>query len=114
MSYLKTACMFLALCNAHGKFDKSAAALYAASQFDAATTYTALQSRTYAREVNPVFRPVANSPLEFPIMAAATWGELRLARYVKQRHKNLARSLILLGTGVHTAAGINNIKVATH
>ena len=112
MSHLKTACIFLALCNAHGKFDKSAAALYAASEFDAATTYAALQSRSNVREVNPVFRPVTSTSLEFPIMAAATWGQLVLSRYVERRHKSLARSLILLGAGVHTGAGINNIKVA--
>ena len=85
-------------------------AVYAASEFDGATTYAALQdcgSRCY--EANPMLRPFADNPSIFPVMALSAWGVNYLAVKIGRHHRRWA--VILQGSvaALHIAAGAHNL-----
>ena len=86
-------------------------AVYAASEFDGATTYTVLQdcgSRCY--EANPMLRPFADTPAIFPVMAGSAMAVNWMAGKLKDGgHTRYGAGLQLFAIGLHIVAGAHNL-----
>jgi len=81
--------------------------VYLASEFDAATTYHALQgcgNRCY--EANPMVRPFARNPGIFVALGASAYAVNYIARKLgNSGHPRWATTLRVLAIGVHAGAG---------
>ncbi len=87
-------------------------AVYAASEFDGATTYVALRdcgNRCY--EANPFLQPMASTPAIFPVMALGAVGVNYWAHRLKEHHGRIAFALQGAVIGVHLFAGGHNLMV---
>jgi len=89
-------------------------AVYASSEFDAATTYRAVRSCGAACiEANPILRPIAGNPAIFFALGGTAWLANREARYLREHgHGRWARAVQVLTVGMHVFAGASNIMVA--
>ena len=88
-------------------------AVYAASEFDGATTHTVLQdcgNRCY--ETNLMVRPFADNPSIFPVMTLTTWGVNHMAHKLRANHRNLATAIQVIVIGAHVFAGNHNLAAA--
>ena len=87
-------------------------AVYAASEFDGATTYAALQdcgSRCY--EANPMLRPFADTPAIFPVMAGSAMAVNWMAGKLRNGgHPRYGKGLQLFAIGLHLLAGAHNLE----
>ena len=109
---MKHLCIFLALCGHGGRFNKTALLVELSAEFDAATTYTALNARPGTYEVNPLLRPFARNASIFPVLLATSVSVNWLARReARHHHPRLARALQLITIADHTACGIHNLNV---
>jgi hypothetical protein len=90
---------------------KLSAATVASAEFDAATTYQAVGSgRAY--EANPMVRPFARNVSIFPVLGASAVGVNRASRWMKtNNHKKLGTTLQVLTIGLHTCAGVSNLRI---
>lgn len=89
----------------------SAVASYAASEFDAGTTYAAMQG-CQCREGNPLLRPFASNPSIFFVLGGQAWATNSAAEDLEQSgHGRWARVLTWGIVAVHVAAGANNLRV---
>ena len=83
------------------------AAVYLASEFDAATTYHLLRdcgSRCY--EANPMVRPFARNPSIFVMAGASAYGVNYFAHRLESgSHRRWAMALRIIAIGIHTFAG---------
>jgi hypothetical protein len=113
--HLKMLCMVLALCGSHGHISKMAVSLNLAAQFDAATTYTVLNTIPGSREGNPLLRPFASNPSIFPVVAATSLSLNWLARREGSHgHGRVAFWIRALTIGSHVACGVHNITLLNH
>ena len=109
---MKTICIALMLC-AHGHFKPLNAAVLAASEFDATTTYQALNECPRCYEANPILNPLATTPAIFPVLGGAAWEVNWVANKLRKRgHGKWAKGLQLIVIGLHTFAGVHNLQVS--
>ena len=95
--------------NAHVRW--GAVATYAASEFDAGTTYAAMRSCN-CREGNPLLRPFAANPSIFFVLGGQAWATTRAADDLDSRgHGRWARVLRWGTTGAHIFAGAHNLTL---
>ncbi len=88
-------------------------AVYASSQFDAATTYHAIRSCPpgyICREGNPSMRPFAGNVSIFPVMAGSAWAVDYVSRKISPNHPKLARTVRWITIGGHMVAGFHNLR----
>ncbi|MEJ2010206.1 MAG: hypothetical protein P8Z30_18965 [Acidobacteriota bacterium] len=112
-SYLMTVVAVLALATSARavekphKLTKLDVGVYLASEFDAATTYHALQNcggRCY--EANPIVRPFAHNPSIFFALGASAYSVNYLAGKLENSgHHRWAKVLRVLAIGAHVGAG---------
>ena len=95
------------------RLTKLGVGVYLASEFDAATTYHALQgcgNRCY--EANPMVRPFAGNPGVFVALGASAYTVNYFARKLQDRgHRRWATALRVLVIGVHAGAGAHNLAL---
>jgi hypothetical protein len=93
------------------KLTKLDAAVYLASEFDAATTYHLLQNcGSGCYEANPVVRPFARNAGIFVMAGASAYAVNYFAHRLKnQSHPRWAKALRIVAIGVHTFAGAHAI-----
>jgi hypothetical protein len=96
-----------------GKVEKAlSAAVVAASEFDAATTYHVLNSSPNVHEANPMLGGMARTPAVFPLLgASAVAVDVVAARIRRNGHPRWARVIKFAAIGVHTFAGFHNLQV---
>lgn len=95
--------------NAHVRW--SAVASYAASEFDAGTTYAAMQD-CRCHEGFPLVRPFASNPSIFFVYGAQAWIFNKASERLDETGRpRWARVLIWGIVGAHVAAGTNNLRV---
>lgn len=111
---MKTLCVIFMLCS-HGHFKPMNAAVLAAAEVDAATTQNALEDCRNCYESNPIVRPIARNAGIYAFSAGTSilvnWGANEIARH---GHPKLAKALQLYVTGLHSIAGIHNMRMAGH
>jgi hypothetical protein len=90
---------------------KLSAATVVSAEFDAATTYQVVSSgRAY--EANPMARPFAGNVSIFPVLGASAVGVNRASRWMKaNNHKKLGTTLQIMTIGLHTCAGVSNMRL---
>lgn len=93
------------------RLKKLDAAVYIASEFDAATTYHLLQNcGGSCYEANPMVRPFAKNPGIFFMAGASAYAVNYFAhRMENQRHPRWAKALRIVAIGVHTFAGVHAV-----
>lgn len=93
------------------KLTKLDAAVYLASEFDAATTYHLLQNcGNGCYEANPMVRPFARNAGIFLMTGASAYAVNYFAhRLESQRHPRWAKALRIFAIGIHTFAGAHAI-----
>lgn len=95
--------------NAHVRW--SAVTSYAASEFDAGTTYAAMHGCANCREANPLLRPFASNPSIFFFYGAQAWMFNKASERLDETGKpRWARVLTWGIIGAHVAAGANNLR----
>lgn len=88
-------------------------AVYAASEFDAATTYNALQNCPTCYETNPMVRPFASNPAIFVVLGGSAVGINYTARRLRRAgHGRMALIVQTAAVGLHILAGANNLRKA--
>lgn len=95
------------------KMSKLGVGVYLASEFDAATTYHALQTcRGGCYEANPMVRPFARNPGVFVVLGASAYSVNYLANRLQESgHRRWATVFRVLVIGVHAGAGIQNLAL---
>lgn len=84
-----------------------------AAEFDAATSYRAVNSGG-AYEANPMLRPFAHNATIFPVLGASAVGVNYLSAWLKRsEHKKLGTTLQVLCIGSHVVAGAANLRSRT-
>lgn len=93
------------------KVTKLDAAVYLASEFDAATTYHLLQNcGSGCYESNPMVRPFAHNSGIFVMTGASAYAVNYFAHRLKNGgHPRWAKALRIFAIGVHTFAGAHAI-----
>jgi Domain of unknown function (DUF5658) len=91
-------------------FVKLSSLAVVAAEFDAATTYRAMNSGG-VYEANPVMRPFAHNATIFPVLGASAMGvNLLAARMEKNGHGKLGKAIQIICIGSHVVAGISNLR----
>lgn len=112
--YLGATALMALMCvtaSAQGHVRWSAVASYAASEFDAGTTYAAMHGCANCREANPLLRPFASNPSIFFIMGGQAWATDKAAvRLEETGHSRWTRVLEWGMDAAHVAAGVNNLR----
>jgi Domain of unknown function (DUF5658) len=91
-------------------FVKLSALTVLSAEFDAATTYRAMNSGG-VYEANPMVRPFAHNATIFPVLGASAMGVNLLASWMeKNDHRKLGRTLQIICIGSHAMAGISNLR----
>ena len=81
-----------------------------AAEFDAATTYRAMNSGG-VYEANPIVRPFANNAAIFPVLGASAMGANFLASRMKRNDRTkLGRTIQIICIGTHVLAGASNLR----
>lgn len=95
------------------KISKLGVGVYLASEFDAATTFHALQTcRNGCYEANPMVRPFAKNPGVFFVLGVSAYSVNYLANRLQESgHHRWATVFRVLVIGVHTGAGIQNLAL---
>jgi hypothetical protein len=80
------------------------------AEFDATTTYRAMNSGG-VYETNPMVRPFAHNATIFPVLGASAMGVNYLASWMgKNDHKKIGTALQIICIGAHVAAGASNLR----
>ena len=86
-------------------------AVYAAAEYDAATTYN-LRNCQPCYEANPVMRPFARNISIFPVEAATAWVTNKFSTMLdRSGHERFGRVLQWSVIAAHTAAGSWNLTL---
>lgn len=95
------------------KMTKLDAAVYLATEFDAATTYHLLQDcGGGCREANPLVRPFARNPGMFVVMGASAYSVNYIAHRLENRgHHRWANAFRILAIGMHASAGAHALAL---
>lgn len=95
------------------KLKKFDAAVYLATEFDAATTYHLLQDcGSGCQEANPMVRPFARNAGIFVVMAASAYSVNYLARRLDDRgHHRWATAFRVMVIGMHAGAGAHALAL---
>lgn len=95
------------------KLTKLGAAVYLASEFDAAATYHVLQNcGSGCYEANPMVRPFARNVGIFGVAGASAYAVNYFARKLSDRgHRRWATALRILAIGVHAGAGAHALAL---
>jgi|SRR5690242_12399313 len=95
------------------KLTKLDAAVYLATEFDAATTYHLLQEcGSGCAEANPMARPFARNPGLFVVMGASAYSVNYFARRLEDRgHRRWATAFRILVIGMHVGAGAHALAL---
>jgi hypothetical protein len=98
------------------KMTKLDAAVYLATEFDAATTYHLLQDcGSGCREANPLVRPFARNPGIFVVMGASAYSVNYIAHRLDDRgHHRWAKAFQILAIGMHAGAGAHALALEQH
>ena len=103
----------LPLCAATKKQRAMNLTVYAAAEFDGATTVYLLNhcpAGVTCNEGNSIMAPVAKSPALLVVMAGSGWAVNRIARkLLDEGHPKYARGLQLFVIGAHVLAGAHNL-----
>lgn len=97
---------------AHGIPAKQKIPMYIAGEFDAATTYSILNScSTCYYELNPLYKPFASNPSAFPAMFIGDNIYLATFQKLHRNHKKLAWTLYGVAIALHVYCGVHNIRL---
>jgi Domain of unknown function (DUF5658) len=93
------------------RLTKLDAAVYLASEFDAATTYHLLQTcGSGCYEANPMVRPFAHNSGIFVMAGASAYAVNYFAHRLKnRRHPRWAKALRVIAIGMHVYAGAHAV-----
>lgn len=93
---------------------KLSTGVYLAAEFDAATTYHALQNcRTGCYEANPLVRPFAHNPGIFVALGVSAYAVNYFAGRLKAHgHAKWATALQVIAIGSHAGAGVQALALA--
>ncbi|HEX5410994.1 MAG TPA: hypothetical protein VFZ27_03960 [Terriglobia bacterium] len=95
------------------KLTKLDAAVYLATEFDAATTYHLLRScGSGCAEANPLVRPFARNPGIFVVMGASAYSVNYIAHRLENRgHRRWAKAFRIIAIGMHASAGAHALAL---
>ncbi len=95
------------------KLTKLDAAVYLATEFDAATTYHLLRDcGSGCSEANPMVRPFARNPGIFVVMGAGAYSGNYIAHRLEDRgHRRWATAFRILAIGMHAGAGAHALAL---